>query len=293
MSKAAPRYPVYVVSKGRHDCCLTARFLVRDGVDFKIAVETQERDLYAAEFGAERVIVTPFSNLGLGSYPVRNFVWEHARQSGATSHWVFDDNIRKVLRLTGTHRIPVDTGIALAACEDFVDRYENVGVAGLNYDTFGRPGNPPFLLNVRVYSCLLIRNEIPWRWRGPYNEDTDLCLNVLAGGLCTILFNAFLIQKVQTMTMKGGNVAQLYQGDGRLKMARRLERWWPYVVETKRRFQRPQHVVRDGWRGFDTRLKLRAGVDPSAMPKVDDRGMRLVSVGEVRSASLRAMLGEK
>src|SRR3972149_3358983 len=91
----------------------------------------------------------------------------------------------------------------------------------------------PFFLNTHVYSCLLILNSLPYRWRGRYNEDTDLCLQVLSAGWCTVLINAFMVDNMPTMTMRGGNTEELYQDDGRLKMARHLERLWPGVVETK------------------------------------------------------------
>ena len=42
----------------------------------------------------------------------------------------------------------------------------------------------------RIYSCNLIRTDIPYRWRGRYNEDTILSLDILRGGHCTLLFNA-------------------------------------------------------------------------------------------------------
>ncbi len=135
--------------------------------------------------------------------------------------------------------------------------------------------SPPFVANVHVYSCLLIRNDLPYRWRGRYNEDTDLCLQVLAGGLCTVLFNAFLIYKMPTMTMKGGNSAELYKGDGRLKMARSLERAWPGTVSIYRRFQRPQHLVKGQWKAFDTPLKRRADVDFSKLAATNEYGMTL------------------
>lgn len=258
----APRYPVYVISKGRSDRCLTARFLAKEGLDFKLVVEPQEREAYAKEFGAARLLVLPFKNLGLGSIPARNWVWEHAKKSGAARHWILDDNISGVWRRWKARKIKCEASVALRVAEDFVDRYENVAVAGLNYFMFSanRTKQPPFVLNCYVYSCLLIRNDLPHRWRGRYNEDTDLCLQVLADGWCTVLLNAFLVYKMPTMTMKGGNTDELYKGDGRLRMARSLERMWPGVVETKRRFQRPQHVVKHSWAKFDTPLKLRPGV---------------------------------
>jgi hypothetical protein len=288
------RYPVYVISKGRAEQCLTARFLVKDGVPFHIVVEPQEADLYAKEFGRERLLVLPFQNLGLGSIPARNWVWEHAKAAGHARHWILDDNIAGVWRRWKTRKIRCKSGIAFRAAEEFVDRYENIGVAGLNYYMFSinKTKQPPFYLNVHVYSFLLIRNDLPYRWRGRYNEDTDLCLQVLSGGHCTVLFNAFLAWKMTTMTMKGGNTDQLYREDGRLKMARSLQRVWPGVVDTKRRFRRPQHVVKGAWRGFDTPLKRRTDIDWNALAAVDEFGMTLTQTKPIQSAKVKALYDE-
>ena len=256
-----PKYPIYIISKGRYDCCLTARFFIEDKVDFKIVVEPQEKQLYADVYGSERILVLPFSNLGLGSIPARNWVWEHSKQAGHERHWIFDDNIGMVRRLHKGKRIRCNTNIALKSCEDFIDRYENVAIAGLNYTFFAVGKKPPFSLNNHVYSCLCIKNDLDYRWRGRYNKDTDICLQVLSGGWCTILFHAFLIDKMATMTMKGGNAEVLYKGDGRLKMARSLERLWPGVVTVNRRFDRPQHVIKDQWKRFDNPLIKRKDIN--------------------------------
>jgi hypothetical protein len=129
--------------------------------------------------------------------------------------------------------------------EDLSDRYSNVGLSGMNYKMFIMPGGnqPPFYLNTRVYSCILINNSIPFRWRGRYNEDTDLSLNVLKSGMCTILVNAFLADKITTMTMKGGNTDELYKGDGRLQMAQSLVLQHPDVVTITEKWGRFQHHV--------------------------------------------------
>lgn len=289
------RYPVYVVSKGRHDykSGLTGRFLLKEKVPFRLVVEPQEHDQYAETFGAEHVLSLPFSNLGLGSIPARNWIWEHSLASGAKRHWILDDNMRGVQRVHKGIRIDCDSGPAFCAIEDFVDRYENIGLAGMAYAMFGfstdERGLPPFWLNVHVYSCLLIENSLPYRWRGRYNEDTDLSLQVLSGGLCTVLFNAFLVKKMQTMTMQGGNMDTLYKGDGRLRMSRSLERVWPYVVETKRRFKRPQHVVRDQWGKFDTPLKRRSDIDWSAL-KPNEYGLELRQLAPVKNKEVRSLL---
>jgi ABC-type Fe2+-enterobactin transport system substrate-binding protein len=100
-----------------------------------------------------------------------------------------------------------------------------------------------------------------------------------------------MIDKIPTMKVPGGQTEAAYNGDGRLFMARSLERVWPGVVETKRRYKRPQHVVAQSWQRFDTPLKLKAGIDLSSLPRVDEFGMSLHQVKEnVKSPAMRKML---
>ena len=132
---------------------------------------------------------------------------------------------------------------------------------------------------------MLIDNSLDIRWRGRYNEHTDLCLQALSLGLCTVNFNAFLIEKMHTMTMKGGNTDQLYKGDGRLTMARSLEKMWPKVVETTRKFQRPQHHIQNNWQKFDTQLIRRKDIDWKNLQKTDNYGLRLVQLKQPKSGS--------
>jgi hypothetical protein len=284
-----PRYPIYIPSKGRWESGLTARFLLHDDVPFKLVVEAQEADAYAAAFGEENVLVLPFSDLGQGVIPARNWIWDHAREAGVGRHWQLDDNMRGVERCYEGRRIRCASGPALAAVEDFVDRYENVALAGLNYRSFAFPQEqPPFRVNCHVYSCMLVRNDLPNRWRGPYNEDTDLCLQVLADGLCTVQVNTFVVNKAATMTMKGGNTDEMYAGDGRLKMAKELERRWPRVATTKRRYGRPHHHARCSWRKYDTPLKLKPSIDLSKI-EPNEYGLRLITRGQVTIAGEEAV----
>lgn len=131
------------------------------------------------------------------------------------------------------------------ASEDFVERYTNVGISGFNYRGFAKANSPvpAYYLNTRIYSCILIKNDIPFRWRGKYNEDTDLSLCALKAGWCTILFNAFLVDKCTTMRMKGGNTNELYKDNGRLIMAKSLVEQHPDVTKISVKFNRYQHHV--------------------------------------------------
>jgi hypothetical protein len=249
MSLSDPQYPIYVISKGRWDTSYTSRHLADMNVNHRVVIEPQELEQYTAALGRERLLVLPFSNLGQGSIPARNWVWEHSISSGHQWHWILDDNIQGFCRLHLNRRIPVKSGAAFRCIEDLAARYKTVAQAGMNYRFFADETSTrsPVTLNTRIYSCILIRNAMPHRWRGRYNEDTDLSLRFLKDGYATILVNAFLANKVGTMIMKGGNTDDLYKQDdnfdGRLAMAESLRDQHPDVVTITRKFNRWQHHV--------------------------------------------------
>jgi len=276
-----PKYPVYIISKGRWEKRLTAISLDMIGVPYRIVIEPQEFDKYASVIPDRKILVLPFSNLGQGSIPARNWVWEHSISIGAERHWILDDNIKDFYRLNDNLKVPVGSGTTFRVAEIFTDRYTNIALSGFNYFMFAsrKTVMPPFYLNTRIYSCILIKNNIPYRWRGRYNEDTDLSIRALKGGWCTVLFNAFLCGKSQTMTMKGGNTDELYKQDdkmdGRRLMAESLKEQHPELVEVIWKWGRWQHSV--NYKPFrKNKLIKKPGL---VIPKgVNNYGMKLVKL---------------
>ncbi len=277
-----PRYPVYIISKGRWDRRLTVNELERMKIPYHIVVEPQEYRRYAKVIDKKKIYELPFKNLGKGSIPARNWVWEHAISTGAERHWILDDNLMYFSRTNKNNYYLALSGTIFKIAEDFVDRYENIALSGFNYEMFvsKRVKAPAFYLNTRIYSCILIKNDLPYRWRGRYNEDTDLSLRALKDGWCTILFNAFMADKVPTMSMKGGNTDELYRQDedfdGRLEMAKSLQKQHPDVVKIAWKWNRWQHQVdyTSFWR--KNKLVLKPGIK---IPKgIDNYGLKLIDV---------------
>ena len=271
-----PNYPVYIPSKGRWESRLTARALDKINVPYKIVIEKQEYDNYAAVIDPIKILVLPFSNRGL--IASRCWIMEHSINIGAKRHWQIDDNIKAFRRYHKGQRIQVGDGTIFKAAEDFTDRYENVAFSGMRYRFHHFDGSKPFYLNTRIYSCTLVNNDIPYRWRSIYNDDTDISLMALKDGWCTILFAAFLCDKVRTMTIKGGNTESLYKldnADGRLLMAQALQRLHPDVVKITRKWGRWQHQV--DYRPFKgNKLKLKEGI---VIPEgINNYGMVLTKV---------------
>lgn len=287
--QADTRYPVCIPSKGRFDVQTTGHVLDRMGVSYRFFVEETEADAYKNALGEQRVVVMPFHDLGQGSIPARNFIWEWAKQHGHARHWVMDDNILNFVRCTENRKLRVRGGRFLQAMEDFVDRYENIAMAGPHNRGFIYAGNPKmtaFLLNTRVYSCILIDTSLTHRWRGRYNEDTDLSLRVLKDGKCTVMFRTFLMEKATTSTgdanrtggMKGGNTDNVYiDKDHRRKFAEELQKQHPDCVKVVWRYERWHHDI-DYEHLFTQKLIRKPGVIPLGTPDkpvINNYDMRL------------------
>ena len=246
-----PRYPVYVLSKGRADRCLTATFLRDAGIHFWLVVEPQEADAYANSFGRSCVIELPFRDRG-SVVPARNFVKRHAKGLGKR-HWQLDDNIRGIRTWRGDSRVRCSQpGGALKEVEDFVDRWKNVAIAGFRSMAYA-DANRAHAVNRQVYCAVLVENDA-LEWRGMRSEDTDYSLQVLAGGRCTVLWCKHMIEKAATQSMKGGN-ERLYAGDGKLQMVREIQKRWPGLIGISRRHGIPRMSLGHVWRKFTTPLR--------------------------------------
>jgi len=283
-----PRYPVYIVSKGRSELRATSRSLHGMGVPHFVVVEEEEADLYRSRLDSSATVLVldpryqaeydPCDDLGrtksLGPGPARNFAWEHSIELGAERHWVMDDNLRGFFRFNRNMKIPVSDGTILRAMEDFADRYVNVAMAGPNYFMFAwrKQLRPPFTPNTRIYSCNLILNRIPFRWRGRYNEDTDLSLRILKDPRwTTVLYNAFLVFKMPTGVLRGGNTDAFYAKEGTLPKSKMLVDLHPDVAKLVFRFGRPHHVV--DYSPFARNRMVRR--DDVEIPEGDPYGMKL------------------
>lgn len=250
--------PIYIVSKNRWDRCLTAKALDLLAAPYRVIIEEDQVERYANHVGFDKLLVLPKKYLNeyetcddlgdtksKGPGAARNFAMDHSIRRGNACHWVMDDNLHDFHRLHKNRKIPVRSSKTLEATEYFVNRYINVPIAGLNYYSFCKStdGVPPFTTNTRIYSCLLIRNNIGLRWRGRYNEDTDLSLRVLKRGECTIQMNAYLCGKVTTQRMSGGNTEEFYTKEGTLPKSQMLSDLHPDVAKVVWRYNRWHHHV--------------------------------------------------
>lgn len=252
-----PRFPIFIPSRSRATLATTPHVLDRIGVPYRLIVEADQYDEYAEHFDPTKLLVLDptfqrdydaLTELGddesRGSGPARNFAWATAANEGAPWHWTVDDNITLFARLHQNERIPVGDGTIFHAMETFVLRYRNVAMAGPHYWMFApsRGKRPPFITGTRIFSCNLIRTDLRYRWRGRYNEDTILSIDLLKAGWNTVLFNAFLQYKLPTGQMKGGNQEVIY-ADGTVRKSQMLVDAHPDVARLAFRYGRVHHHV--------------------------------------------------
>jgi len=253
-----PIYPVYIISKGRYNDSVkfykTYRTLERMGVPYKMVVEKSEYKQYCKIVSPDVLLILPehyktHSEHG-GSIPARNFVWQHAVDSGAQKHWIIDDNISGFWCKNKGRHWEINSGVVFRILELYVSQFENVKQSGFNYKHFivARKPSKPVTFNTRIYSCILLDHRLDdileERWRGTYNEDTDLSLRILKAGAATCLFNAFTCDKQGTLTGRGGNTDSIYnKGDSKsLKnKAESLADQHPDVAKIVKKYKRGIH----------------------------------------------------
>lgn len=268
-----PEFPIYIVSKGRWERNPTRKCLEEMQVPYKMIIEEPQYDDYAKYTDKDKLLILPekykeeydtFWKDGderTGPGCARNFAWDHSISKGYKWHWVMDDNIESFERLNKNLKVKCTSGTIFYVCEQYVLRYTNIGQAGLNYTIFcpSSDSRPAVKFNTRIYSCLLIRNDIPFRWRGRYNEDTDLSLRIMKSGMCTVQFNAFLQSKRATQSLRGGNSEEFYDKEGTKNKSQMLVDMHPDVSKMCYKWNRWHHYV--NYKSFEVnKPKLREDI---------------------------------
>jgi len=246
------RFTIYVITKGRWETNYTIKSLLNLGIEnYKVVIETQEVDNYIKS-GVDKEKIIPFEKedkQNKSGIPVRNFVWDYSIKQGEKYHWILDDNIENFYRWNRNKRTIVKSGFVFTHIEDYTMTKTNVVMSGMNYH-FDNPdidyGRDLMIKNTRIYSCILIKNDIPKleeKWRGLYNEDTDLSIRILKHGYGTMLFNNYLCGKKQTGKIKGGNqeLYKNYSNEGyKIKTLSLIEQH-PTLVKFKNLKNKPDH----------------------------------------------------
>lgn len=263
-----PRYPIYIVSKGRYKHNIfkngTCQALEKMKVSYRLCLMTDEVEEYKktlchfnSEFALEPISID--DNNGLGGTPQRNKCWEHAKSLGYTCHWVLDDNIDGWYWYHRRTQTRIDSGIVFRNLEDVVDNIqEPIALSAHSYKnrTPCTTMRTPIIRNGKTFSSILVNHTLldkhDIRWRLKYNEDIDLGLQALQAGLNTFGYEVFLADKKTTKDNKEGGNKEIYENYSHAGFQKKLDvlmETWSHVdglvkaTNNKHKDGRPHHNV--------------------------------------------------
>ena len=242
---SALQYPVFIPSRGRVGIGMAMDVLEDSGVPYWLVVEPREAAAYRGAYGAERVKVLDANDRGL--HYVRNWILDYTDKMGVERHWQVDDTVNGFFRGWGDGRRRVGAAEAMQVAEEFTGRYTNIAITGFLYYywAFGSEPPPPVLLNRSAVGVYLMANGLGFRFRPNCFDDTDMGLQVLSSGWCTVRLTRYLFRKQRMGHMPGGCNSSLYLG-GKQRLFAELARLWPGVAPADRAFR--------GWYKFKQQL---------------------------------------
>jgi len=246
------QYPIYIPSKQRSECVLTAKILSKEGIKFFVVIEPQDYADYAKVFHKDQLLVMDENNKGI-SY-VRSWIKKHSLSNTNSYHWQADDNIASFKIRRGGKNIDTKAMPLFSEMEQFVGAHLNIGIAGMKHQMFAFAASSDISINKICYSCVLVNNQVAADWRPDVIEDTDYTLQVLSRGFCSVVFNRLIMAKVASMKMKGGNTDTTYAGDGRLKRAQGLQKYWPNQFKIREKYGKIGIAPSQVWKKFTQTL---------------------------------------
>lgn len=230
-------YPIFVISYNRAKNHITSRKLADFGVHHYLILHKEQIQEYKKHFSSQMERYThilefddsyklkyetcdniPHSVKNAGSGAERNFAWDYSIKLGAKAHWLMDDNmnfryIAGINKENNSYVRRVCTGEKFRElfhkAEIFFNKYENLLMIELAQNDFTIGINKKcYRLNTRCFSCNLISNIMPIRWRGRYNEDVILSFDIMTAGYCIASYiGGVLKAKESTRCARGGNHA--------------------------------------------------------------------------------------
>lgn len=212
------KYPICILSYDRHDKNGKSHlYLTKCKINHFLFVEPCEYDEYMKWVNTDycKVIKCPedFHLIGMGSTSVRNYILEWGRFQGFDNVWMLDDNIKGYKRLHQGLKNDINSYEIFTSVEDYIDRYDNVGIVSHNFNPFITEGDcrSCVVKNTKCYSSMLIptNNDIKFRYK--HQEDNLISMEYIHKGYTTLCFNHILYDKDTSGQNTGGNHSEIYK----------------------------------------------------------------------------------
>lgn len=213
-----PKYPIGILSYQRYnEYGRTHLLLTKMKINHYLFVEPCEYDKYKEFYNSKycELIKCPddFHSQQMGSTPVRNYMIEYFKEKGYKYFWMLDDNIKSYRRFHNGKKKDITSPVIFTSIENYIDNYDNVGLAGHNFNPFVVEGTerPVLIKNSKIYSSFLIRTDTEIRFNHRHQEDNFISIDYIEKGYCNLCFNHILYDKNTSGIDKGGNSEEIYK----------------------------------------------------------------------------------
>lgn len=235
------QYPIFIISYNRAKNHTTAKELAKYGIKHFMVVHKEQIAEYKKYMTAEMQKYTTFLEFdenykykyetcdniphtikNAGSGAERNFAWDYSIKIGANAHWLLDDNmtfyeiIGKSKKGVYKRKRCTKKGFInnWHKAEHFFNKYENLLMLELKQKDFTiNLFTKTYSLNTRCFSCNLIYNNMPLRWRGRYNEDVILSTDIMYAGYCIASYHGGVLKSKQSTRSAIGGNHKIKEGD--------------------------------------------------------------------------------
>jgi hypothetical protein len=215
-----PKYPIAILSFNRYNVYgRTHILLTKLKIKHYLFVEPFELEQYANWYNPEYCWLIPYDKdlhlQNMGSTPARNFILNYFKHKEGGRVWMLDDNIKDYKRLYSGVKNNIESAEIFTSIEDYVDRYNNVGIASHNFQPYvNEGGNRTILIkNGKCYSSMLIPTNVPIRFEHKHQEDNFISIKYVCEGYTNLCFNHITYNKNTSGLDKGGNTKFIYKED--------------------------------------------------------------------------------
>ena len=213
-----PKYPIGIVSYSRcNQFGRTHKTLTDMKVQHYLFVEPDQHEEYYKWYDPEycKLIMGSenYHTQQMGSTPMRNYILDYFKDKGFSKCWLLDDNIKRYNRLQHGTKNPINSSVVFTHVENYIDQYNNVGIASHNFNPEIRENDCRTCLvkNGKQFSSLLIPLDNDIRFRYKYNEDHLISIEYINKGFCNLCFNSVCYDKNTSGSDKGGNAQSIYK----------------------------------------------------------------------------------
>ena len=217
------KYPICILSyKRSNECGFSHMCLTKLKIRHYLFIEIQEKEAYEKWFDptyCELVISNRNFSIEdkMGSTPMRNFIIEWGKKWFFDKVWMLDDNIKNYVRFYQGDKNNIECNEIFTSIEDYVDRYNNVGVVSHNFAPFITEGDcrTCIVKNGKCYSSMLVPTNNDIRFRYKHQEDNLISIEYICKGYTTLCFNHIQYSKDTSGKNKGGNKEGIYKVEGK------------------------------------------------------------------------------